>query len=463
MPADLAITGVDTAAFLPVTAGNGSVSAAAVTLSASAAPGRDFRRILAEEATRLSAPLITPPATTVSEPLPDDGFDTILDGILLLLINLQSSDPLASLIGRLNPGASLPPSESATTASTRMFLLAAEQRDTRNLFEDNQLQQTTPIPGPAAASQSALPVAAGDTPFSIVPTATAAAAPDIRVPAAQQLPQPIDERLPHQTAPLLPAQVPVVTNLMPPISLPGNVIVEVPAPVGPAEPHPGLPASDIGERPMMSGDRYAAIIATAAQLLPVASTKAFETTLAHVALAEAQATTTDTNSVPPDRAVPLLPQPVVSTPPADANWAEAIAVRMRTGPHGEPVTLSFQLQPKELGTLHVQVQLQDQQIRAQLLVPNQEVRQFLESHLPDLRQRLEAMGLAIGSLDVTVDSGSPGYTATHHPQDDGTVSPYNTMISVHQRVPKDPVEIGVTAVDGGESLNNPSPRLDVIA
>ncbi len=430
----------------------------------------DFRRILAVEAARLSAPAMTPlspPAATTPEPSPDDRLVMLLDGILLSLMNLQSSAPQASVsvAGSSNPNSRLQPSDPAT-AGLGIFLPATAQPDIRNLFEDNQLQLTTPTPGPATASQSAPPLAAGAPPFSMVPVETAAAT-DMRLPASQQPPPPIREQLPHRTAPLLPAQVPVVANLMPPMNVPGSVIVEVPPPVEAVEPHPGLPASDIGERPMMSGDRYAAIVTTATRLLPAASAEAFGTnvasSLAQVAPAGMHATTTEANSAPASSPVPWPSQPLVSTPPAEANWAETIAVRMREGPQGEPVTLSFQLQPKELGTLHVQVQLHDQQIRAQLVVPNQEVRQFLESHLPDLRQRLEAMGLAVGSLDVAVDSGGQGHAAMDHPQGEMAVSPYYVMASVHHRMPEGSVEIDGTAGEGAESPNNPSPRLDVIA
>ncbi len=91
--------------------------------------------------------------------------------------------------------------------------------------------------------------------------------------------------------------------------------------------------------------------------------------------------------------------PAVSRPVADAIVAQA-RVLERPG----AVEFQLRLDPPELGRLHIRLVASGDDLRAQVLVPDEAVRRLLESQLPELRQRLEAAGVSVQELNIATDS-----------------------------------------------------------
>lgn len=74
---------------------------------------------------------------------------------------------------------------------------------------------------------------------------------------------------------------------------------------------------------------------------------------------------------------------------------------------GPVKTVRLQLQPETLGKVTVRLELNEGQLRADLVVDSAAARQALEAGLSELRQRLMDQGIQLGSFHVSVgDDGS---------------------------------------------------------
>ncbi|MCS6864644.1 MAG: flagellar hook-length control protein FliK [Gemmataceae bacterium] len=116
---------------------------------------------------------------------------------------------------------------------------------------------------------------------------------------------------------------------------------------------------------------------------------------------------------PNGEAVPMLhPSPAVSSSVADAIVTQARILE-------RPGAMEFQLRldPPELGRLQIRLVASGDDLRAQVLVPDEAVRRWLESQLPELRQRLEAAGVQVQAWDIATDPNSG-----RNPTDDGPES-----------------------------------------
>ena len=79
------------------------------------------------------------------------------------------------------------------------------------------------------------------------------------------------------------------------------------------------------------------------------------------------------------------------------------------GPEGGVVRL--RLAPVELGTVRVEMQIQQKKVNARVVAETEAASNTLREHLPELRARLEEQGMQIESLEVETqsdDSDSPG-------------------------------------------------------
>ncbi len=73
--------------------------------------------------------------------------------------------------------------------------------------------------------------------------------------------------------------------------------------------------------------------------------------------------------------------------------------------------LAIQIEPQELGPIHVTLQVRGGEVQAVLRPTNPETGQILAAHLPTLRQELERQGFQVARLDVQAglpDAGSHG-------------------------------------------------------
>lgn len=88
------------------------------------------------------------------------------------------------------------------------------------------------------------------------------------------------------------------------------------------------------------------------------------------------------------------------------------------GPEGGVVRL--RLAPAELGTVRVEMQIQNKKVEARVVAETEAASQALREHLPELRTRLESYGLQVERLDVETESdGGASLAGNHQSQDEG--------------------------------------------
>lgn len=93
--------------------------------------------------------------------------------------------------------------------------------------------------------------------------------------------------------------------------------------------------------------------------------------------------------------------------PTDADPWEQVAtvVRpLRTAPDGTH-RLSLQLRPAELGTVHLEVAVNDGRLSVRAVADNLVSRDALVAALPELRAELTGSGIDLGSVDVGERTG----------------------------------------------------------
>lgn len=99
-------------------------------------------------------------------------------------------------------------------------------------------------------------------------------------------------------------------------------------------------------------------------------------------------------------ALPRAAEPIVQ------QLAEGFVTHTRTHGTLERTEFQLQLEPQNLGRVRVHLIATGDEVRGQLFVADESVRRLIESQLPELRQRLESMGVAIQRFDVSTGSHS---------------------------------------------------------
>ncbi len=92
--------------------------------------------------------------------------------------------------------------------------------------------------------------------------------------------------------------------------------------------------------------------------------------------------------------------------PIAQQLAEGFVTHTRTHATPERTEFQLQLEPQNLGRVRVHLIATGDEVRGQLFVADESVRRLIESQLPELRQRLESMGVAIQRFDVSTGSQS---------------------------------------------------------
>ncbi len=82
------------------------------------------------------------------------------------------------------------------------------------------------------------------------------------------------------------------------------------------------------------------------------------------------------------------------------------------GPNGGNIRI--RLAPEELGTVRIEMQVQDQQIRARVVAETEAAGHVLRENINDLKNRLESQGLSVEQIDVETDSSDSTFTRFGH-------------------------------------------------
>lgn len=307
-------------------------------------------------------------------------------------------------------------------------------------------QNNTALPGSVAQTTPPADAVPNPTTTTTAPTAPVTTALQTQQPATATAPPPATTGLAAATAATQHGQrqvVPMITanpGQTPPVpnatdALPTPVV----APQAPVE-AAAVPGASVGDRPGTAGDRFAAIASAASTLAPAqaqvtADPAAFAQALAGTALTNAQnlvptqlAEPTERRQEPRDArdaaqaaALPptfsTAPAPnsvtaaqttaAVRTPDPVAQVADGIVTHAHVAIRAGETEFRMRLDPPELGPLKIRLTSDGDSIHGQVVVSNDAIRRMIESQLPELRQRLEAAGVAVQNLDVSTDA-NPG-------------------------------------------------------
>lgn len=79
-------------------------------------------------------------------------------------------------------------------------------------------------------------------------------------------------------------------------------------------------------------------------------------------------------------------------------------------------TITIKMYPEELGHLNLKLEVTNDSVKAHLIAQNPQAQEILERHIPRLREALEAQGLKLDDIQVTVDSGQNQNKGGHFQQ-----------------------------------------------
>ena len=140
------------------------------------------------------------------------------------------------------------------------------------------------------------------------------------------------------------------------------------------------------------------ILLPADAVAPVAAATALSASFSNPLAAQADSLTT-----------PLrVPDPTLQHELRAEQFAEQVGRRMLQQIREDRWTVNLQLDPQRLGPMEIELQLEGNQVTAQVGVSNAEVRQLLESALPKLRESLDSAGLNLANWSFA-QSGAREY------------------------------------------------------
>ena len=103
-----------------------------------------------------------------------------------------------------------------------------------------------------------------------------------------------------------------------------------------------------------------------------------------------------------------VPDPALQHELRAEQFAEQVGRRMLQQIREDRWTVNLQLDPQRLGPMEIELQLEGNQVTAQVGVANAEVRHLLESALPKLRESLDSAGLNLANWSFA-QSGAREY------------------------------------------------------
>ena len=99
----------------------------------------------------------------------------------------------------------------------------------------------------------------------------------------------------------------------------------------------------------------------------------------------------------------LVPAPI-TIPPHHPGWNNAVSDRVQWMIGNNIQTAEIRLDPPELGSLEVKIQVNKDQTTVMFSAPSQQVRDVLEAAVPRLREMMSDMGLSLGDVGVSQES-----------------------------------------------------------
>jgi len=103
-----------------------------------------------------------------------------------------------------------------------------------------------------------------------------------------------------------------------------------------------------------------------------------------------------------------VPDPALQHELRAEQFAEQVGRRLLQQIREDRWTVNLQLDPQRLGPMEIELQLEGNQVTAQVGVANAEVRHLLESALPKLRESLDSAGLNLANWSFA-QSGAREY------------------------------------------------------
>jgi hypothetical protein len=232
---------------------------------------------------------------------------------------------------------------------------------------------------------------------------------------------------PANRSPAIPAQVPLISGLLvsPALASQLTSAPDLPAPIVTSA-SAGLPGTEVGDRPLMAGEKFAAIasagvrLTTAAHSVSLGFHNLLDGVLTNKQSQESLSANT-TVGVPsslqagtPTTASSgsLSPSAFGSAVPASAaHFTDEIITQARLLKRDGSVEFELQLDPPELGRVRLLLVSNGEELRGRVIVADDAVRRMIENQLPELRQRFETAGMNLQQFDVTAEgNGSNRYT-----------------------------------------------------
>jgi flagellar hook-length control protein FliK len=161
-----------------------------------------------------------------------------------------------------------------------------------------------------------------------------------------------------------------------------------------AEPAEAATASPAGEKPTLRADSAAALPAAAldAPRAPAAVEHALP-------VLEAPPVLQPVVEARPG-AAPPLPVVPLAAPVGQPAWNEEFASKVAWLATSRVQQAELRVQPPDLGPVHVHIRIEANEANVALSAPHADTRNALEAALPDLRELLEARGIALGDTSI---------------------------------------------------------------
>ncbi len=103
-------------------------------------------------------------------------------------------------------------------------------------------------------------------------------------------------------------------------------------------------------------------------------------------------------------AMPTLSPPPLNVPPQHPGWNQSVGDRLQWMVGQNLQSAEIRLDPPELGSMEVRVQINKDHASIVFAAPNQQVRDALEAAIPRLREMMNDIGLSLGDVNVSQES-----------------------------------------------------------
>ncbi len=142
-----------------------------------------------------------------------------------------------------------------------------------------------------------------------------------------------------------------------------------------------------------------------------------------------------------DAALGLTPAPL-NVPPQHPGWNQSMGERLQWMVGQNLQSADIRLDPPELGSMEVRIQIHKDHASISFAAANPQVRDALESAVPRLREMMSDIGLSLGDVNVSQESFTQGQQAN----EDAAATPGRVIAS------------GESETDGLDAVTSIAPR-----